>query len=45
MGVLPSSYLGLSLGGPYNSMVLWDGVEESFHKMLLLLKRNTQFQG
>ena len=39
VGKLPSSYLGLPLGASYKSVVVWDGVEERFHKKLLLWKR------
>lgn len=35
---LPSSYLGLLLGAPHNSVVVWDGLER-FHKRLALWKR------
>ncbi|RVW70195.1 Transposon TX1 uncharacterized 149 kDa protein [Vitis vinifera] len=30
VGELPSCYLGLPLGAPFNSLVVWDGVEEHF---------------
>jgi len=30
----PSSYLGLPLGAPYKSIVIWDPVVERFHKRL-----------
>ena len=36
---LPSFYLGLPLGGPHNSVVVWDGIEERFRKRLALWKR------
>ena len=39
MGGLPSCYLGLPLGGPFKSMVVWDGVEERFRKRLAMWKR------
>ena len=39
VGVLPTSYLGLPLGGPFNSLVAWDGVEERSCKRLALWKR------
>ena len=38
VGVLPTTYLGLPLGAPFNSLVAWDGVEERFHKRLVLWK-------
>ena len=34
VGSLPSSYLGLPLGAPYRSMVVWNGVEERLRKKL-----------
>ena len=39
VGGLPSYYLGLPLGAPFKSMVVWDGVEERFHKRLTMWKR------
>ena len=30
VGGLPSCYLGLPLGEPFNSLAVWDGVEECF---------------
>ncbi|KAL6313953.1 hypothetical protein AAG906_011683 [Vitis piasezkii] len=39
VGVLPTTYLGLPLGAPFNSLVAWDGVEERFHKRLVLIVR------
>ena len=36
---LPSSYLGLPLGAPHNSMAVWDGIEERFRKWLASWKR------
>ena len=38
VGVLPTTYLGFPLGAPFNSLVAWDGVEERFHKRLVLWK-------
>ncbi|RVW74115.1 Transposon TX1 uncharacterized 149 kDa protein [Vitis vinifera] len=35
VGGLPSCYLGLPLGAPFNSLAVWDGVEERFRKGLL----------
>lgn len=37
VGSLPSSYLGLPLGALFKSTIAWDGVEEWFHKRLLIL--------
>ena len=34
-----STYLGLSLGAPHKSVVVWDGVEERIRKRLALWKR------
>ena len=39
MGGLPSCYLGLPLGAPFKSEVVWDGVEELFRKRLAMWKR------
>ena len=39
VGTLPSTYLGLPLGAPHKSMVVWDGVEERMRKRLALWKR------
>ena len=36
--VLLTTYLGFPLGAPFNSLVAWDGVEERFHKRLVLWK-------
>ena len=36
VGALPSSYLGLPLGAPHNSVAVWDGIEERFRKRLTL---------
>ena len=38
-GMLSTTYLGLPLGAPYNSLVAWDEVEERFLKRLTLWKR------
>ncbi|RVW97626.1 putative ribonuclease H protein [Vitis vinifera] len=38
-GSLPSTYLGLPLGAPHKSVVVWDGVEERMRKRLALWKR------
>ena len=45
VGVLPTTYLGLPLGAPYNSLVAWDGVEERFRKRLALWKRQCILKG
>ena len=39
VGVLPTSYLGLPLGAPHNSLVAWDVLEERFHKRLKMWER------
>ena len=39
VGTLPSSYLGLPLGAPHNSIAVWDGIKERFRKRLTLWKR------
>ena len=39
VGSLPSSYLGLPLGAPYRSVVVWNGVEERLRKKLARWKR------
>ncbi|KAL6321191.1 hypothetical protein AAG906_015535 [Vitis piasezkii] len=39
VGSLPSTYLGLPLGAPHKSVVVWDGVEERMKKRLALWKR------
>ena len=39
VGALPSLYLDLPLGAPHNSTVVWDGVEERFHKRLALWRK------
>ena len=30
VGSLPSTYLGMPLGAPFNSVVAWDGIDERF---------------
>ena len=37
---LPSTYLGLPLGGPHKSVTVWDSIEERMHKRLACWKRN-----
>ncbi|RVW54540.1 hypothetical protein CK203_071484 [Vitis vinifera] len=39
VGSLPSTYLGLPLGAPHKSVVVWDGVEERMRKRLAVWKR------
>ena len=39
VGSLPSTYLGLPLGAPHNSMVVWNAIEKRFRKRLALWKR------
>ena len=39
VGELPSCYLGLPLGAPFNSLAMWDGVEERFRRRLAMWKR------
>ena len=39
VGSLPASYLGLPLGAPHNSIVVWDPIKERFRKRLALWKR------
>ena len=39
VGGLPSCYLGMPLGPPFKSVVVWDGVEERFRKRLAMWKR------
>ena len=39
VGGLPSYYLGLPLGAPFKSEVVWDSVEERFRKRLAMWKR------
>ncbi|RVX14337.1 hypothetical protein CK203_017368 [Vitis vinifera] len=39
VGGLPFCYLGMPLGAPFKSVVVWDGVEERFRKRLPMWKR------
>ena len=39
VGVLPTTYLGLPFGAPFNLLVVWARVEERLHKRLTLWKR------
>ena len=39
VGSLLSSYLGLPLGAPFKSVMVWDGVEKSFRKTLAMWKK------
>ncbi|RVX11415.1 LINE-1 reverse transcriptase-like [Vitis vinifera] len=45
VGSLPSTYLGLSLGAPFKSVAVWDGVEERFRKRLTMWKRQYLSKG
>ena len=45
VGSLPSSYLGLPLGAPFKSEVVWDGVKERFRKRLAIWKRQCISKG
>ena len=36
VGGFPTSYLGLPLGAPYNSLAAWDETKERFHKRFFL---------
>ena len=38
VGTLPFTYLGLPLGAPHKSVVVWDGMEEMMWKILALWK-------
>ena len=39
VGALPSTYLSIPLGAPFNSISIWDGVEKRFRKRLALWER------
>ncbi|RVW45101.1 putative ribonuclease H protein [Vitis vinifera] len=39
VGGIPSSYLGMPLGAAFNSLAVWDGVEERFRRRLAMWKR------
>ena len=39
VGVLPTTYLGLPFGAPFNLLVVWARVEERLHKRLTLWQR------
>ena len=45
VGGLPSCYLGLPLGAPFKSEVVWDGVEKRFRKRLAMWKRQCISKG
>ena len=45
VGKLSSSYLGFPLGASYESVAVWDGVEERFHKKISLWKRQHLSKG
>ncbi|RVX08033.1 hypothetical protein CK203_014652 [Vitis vinifera] len=36
VGSLPSTYLGMSLGAPFNSVTAWDGIKGRFHKRMAM---------
>ena len=38
VGSLPSTYLGMPLGAPFNSVAALDDIEESFRKRLAMWK-------
>ena len=44
-GNLLSTYLGLPLGAPFRSIVVWDGVEERFSKWLSMRERQDISKG
>ena len=44
VGGIPSSYLGMPLGAAFNSLAVWDGVEERF-RGLLCGRGNTYLKG
>ena len=44
VGGLPSSYLGLPLGAPFKSEVVWDCVEERFRKKVGYVEETIYFQ-
>ncbi|RVX20087.1 Transposon TX1 uncharacterized 149 kDa protein [Vitis vinifera] len=39
VGGIPSSYLGMPLGAAFNSVAVWDGVEERFRRRLAMWRR------
>ncbi|RVX21268.1 putative ribonuclease H protein [Vitis vinifera] len=39
VGGIPSSYLGMPLGAAFNTLAVWDGVEERFRRRLAMWKR------
>ena len=39
LGSLPTTYLGMPLGAPFKSVIVWDGVEERFRRRLTMWKR------
>ncbi|KAJ9705552.1 hypothetical protein PVL29_003552 [Vitis rotundifolia] len=45
VGRLPSTYLGMPLGGPFKSAAFWDGIEERFRKKLAMWKRQYNSKG
>lgn len=45
VGTLPLSYLGLPLGAPFKYVAVWDGIEERFHKKLVMWKKQYLSKG
>ena len=45
MGRLPSTYLGMSLGAPFESAAAWDEIKERFRKRLAMWKRQYILKG
>ena len=44
VGSLSTTYLGLPLGAPHRSLVVWDGVEERMRKKLARWEKSIHFQ-
>ncbi|WKA08526.1 hypothetical protein VitviT2T_026242 [Vitis vinifera] len=45
VGGFPSSYLGMPLGAAFNSLAVWNGVEERFRRRLAMWKSSTYLKG
>ena len=45
VGSLLHTYLGMSLSARFNSVAVWDGIEERFHKRLAMWKHQHIFKG
>ncbi|RVX16052.1 putative ribonuclease H protein [Vitis vinifera] len=45
LGSLPTTYLGMPLGAPFKSVIVWDGVEERFRRRLSMWKRQYLSKG